>query len=180
MAFSSSLYRFCFLVVVNAINFIDGIDGLAITEVIKIIAVFEFFSAGLTTLAPLGLLIFSSILPLYYFNFKKKGKVFLGDGGSMLLGALTMVYVLYSLGNNYSFKRELIMNKTLFVVIVLFYPLFDLLRVFILRIKKGQSPFIADNRHLHHKLLQISKSSISVNFIILIFELAIILITINI
>jgi UDP-GlcNAc:undecaprenyl-phosphate/decaprenyl-phosphate GlcNAc-1-phosphate transferase len=141
---------FVFLVVVNAINFIDGIDGLAITEVIKIIAVFEFFSAGLTTLAPLGLLILSSILPLYYFNFKKKGKVFLGDGGSMLLGALTMVYILYSLGNNYSFKQELVMNKTLFVVIALLYPLFDLLRVFILRIINGESPFKADKRHLHH------------------------------
>ena len=141
---------FVFLVVVNAINFIDGIDGLAITEVIKIIVIFEFFSNGLTALAPLGLLIIASILPLYYFNFKKKGKVFLGDGGSMLLGALTMVYILYSLGNNYSFKQELVMNKTLFVVIALIYPLFDLLRVFVLRIINGESPFKADKRHLHH------------------------------
>ena len=149
---------FVFLVVVNAINFIDGIDGLAITEVIKIIAVFEFFSAGLTTLAPLGLLILSSILPLYYFNFKKKGKVFLGDGGSMLLGALTMVYVLYGLGNSYSFKQELVMNKTLFGVIVLIYPLFDLLRVFVLRIINGESPFKADKRHLHHLVYYYTKN----------------------
>ena len=148
---------FVFLVVVNAINFIDGIDGLAITEVIKIIAVFEFFSAGLTTLAPLGLLILSSILPLYYFNFKKKGKVFLGDGGSMLLGALTMVYILYSLGNNYSFKQGLFMNKTLFVVITLIYPLFDLLRVFIIRIKNRKSPFHPDQNHIHHLLLNKGK-----------------------
>ena len=141
---------FVFLVVVNAINFIDGIDGLAITEVIKIILVFEFFSNGFTDLAPLGLLIITSIIPLYYFNFKKKRKVFLGDGGSMLLGTLTMVYVLYGLGNNYSFKQELVMNKTLFGVIALIYPLFDLLRVFVLRIINGESPFKADKRHLHH------------------------------
>jgi len=143
---------FVFLVVVNAINFIDGIDGLAITEVIKIIVIFEFFSSGLTALAPLGLLIGSSILPLYYFNFKKKRKVFLGDGGSMLLGTLSMIYVLYSLGNSYSFKQGLIMNKTLFAVLVLLYPLIDLLRVFFLRIKDGHSPFVADQRHLHHLL----------------------------
>ncbi|MDA8644754.1 undecaprenyl/decaprenyl-phosphate alpha-N-acetylglucosaminyl 1-phosphate transferase, partial [Flavobacteriaceae bacterium] len=95
---------FVFLVVVNAINFIDGIDGLAITEVIKIILVLEFFSAGLTALAPLGLLIVSSILPLYYFNFKKKRKVFLGDGGSMLLGTLVMIYTLQTLSQNFNFS----------------------------------------------------------------------------
>jgi len=153
---------FVFLVVVNAINFIDGIDGLAITEVIKIITVFEYFSNGLTALAPLGLLIITSILPLYYFNFKKKRKVFLGDGGSMLLGSLTMVYVLYGLGNSYCFKQELIMNKTLFAVLVLLYPLTDLLRVFILRILDGQSPFVADNRHIHHFLSSKLKSSYKV------------------
>jgi len=149
---------FIFLVIVNAINFIDGIDGLALTEAIKIILVFEFFSNGLSSLAPLGLLIISSILPLYYFNYKKKRKVFLGDGGSMLLGTLIMIYVLYALSNNYFFKQELIMNKTLFGVIVLLYPLFDLLRVFVLRIKNGISPFKADNRHIHHFLVKKTES----------------------
>jgi len=165
---------FVFLVVVNAINFIDGIDGLAITEVIKIIVILEFFSAGLTVLAPLGLLIVSSILPLYYFNFKKKRKVFLGDGGSMLLGTLTIIYILYALSNNYNFNNELIMNKTLFVVFALLYPLIDLLRVFILRIKDGASPFVADQRHLHHVLLKkLEKPFITLLSIELIYALVI-------
>ena len=137
--------------------------------------VFEFFSNGLTALAPLGLLIGSSILPLYYFNFKKKKKVFLGDGGSMLLGTLTMVYVLYGLGNNYSFKEELIINKTLFVVIALLYPLLDLLRVFVLRIIDGQSPFVADNRHIHHFLNKKLKSSYKVILTLFVFNLLILL-----
>ena len=164
---------FVFLVVVNAINFIDGIDGLAITEVIKIIIVIEAFSAGLTEIAPLGLLIIASILPLYYFNFKKKRKVFLGDGGSMLLGTLTMVYVLYGLGNSYSFQEELTINKTLFAVLVLLYPLTDLLRVFILRILDGQSPFVADNRHIHHFLSSKLKSSYKVIITLVIINLMI-------
>ena len=144
---------FVFLVVVNAINFIDGIDGLAITEVIKIIFVIEIFSSGLTSISTLGLLVISSIVPLYYFNFKKKRKVFLGDGGSMLLGTLTMIYILFLLGDKFEFDRDFLINKTLFAVLVLFYPLTDLLRVFIIRIKNGQSPFIADNRHIHHNLI---------------------------
>lgn len=143
---------FVFLVVVNAINFIDGIDGLAITEIIKAILLIEFFSDGFTTLSNLGFLVICSLIPLYYFNFKKKGKVFLGDGGSMFLGTLIMVYLLSILGDNYTMINEFQINKALFCVLVLIYPLTDLLRVFILRLKEGKSPFVADQNHLHHLL----------------------------
>ena len=89
---------FVFLVVVNAINFIDGIDGLAITEIIKAILLIEFFSDSITTLSNLGFLVICCLIPLYYFNFKKRGKVFLGDGGSMFLGTLVIIYLLQVLG----------------------------------------------------------------------------------
>ena len=143
---------FVFLVVVNAINFIDGIDGLAITEIIKAILLIEFFSDGFTTLSNLGFLVICSLIPLYYFNFKKRGKVFLGDGGSMFLGTLAMVYLLSVLGDNYTMINEFQINKALFCVLVLIYPLTDLLRVFILRLKERKSPFVADQNHLHHIL----------------------------
>lgn len=143
---------FVFLVVVNAINFIDGIDGLAITEIIKAILLIEFFSDGFTTLSNLGFLVICSLIPLYYFNFKKRGKVFLGDGGSMFLGALVMVYLLRVLGDNYTMINEFQINKALFCVLVLIYPLIDLLRVFVLRLKERKSPFVADQNHLHHIL----------------------------
>jgi len=158
---------FVFLVVVNAINFIDGIDGLAITEVFKIILIFEFFSEGLSSLAPLGLLTIACLIPLYYFNFKKKRKVFLGDGGSMLLGTLIMIYILQTLSKNYKFANDFHLNKTLFVLIVLIYPLFDLLRVFVLRIKDGNSPFVADNRHIHHLVKRKIKTSFFTTSLIL-------------
>ena len=143
---------FVFLVVVNAINFIDGIDGLAITEIIKAILLIEFFSDGFTTLSNLGFLVICSLIPLYYFNFKKRGKVFLGDGGSMFLGTLAMVYLISVLGDNYTMINEFQINKALFCVLVLIYPLTDLLRVFILRLKEKKSPFVADQNHLHHLL----------------------------
>ena len=143
---------FVFLVIINAINFIDGIDGLATTEVIKTIILIEFFSETLTALRPLATLFILSLLPLYYFNFKKKGKVFLGDGGSLLLGTFVSVYIFHILGPEYSFKDGFQINKTLFSVLVILYPLVDLLRVFILRIKEGKSPFVADQNHIHHLL----------------------------
>ena len=157
---------FVFLVIINAINFIDGIDGLAITEVIKTIALIEFFSVDFTPLAPIGFIVFGSILPLYYFNFKKKKKVFLGDGGSLLLGTLVAIYIFYVLGDTYTLKTDWTINKTLFAVLVLLYPLVDLLRVFLLRIKDGQSPFVADQRHLHHLLIKKLSSPIKSIFTI--------------
>jgi len=149
---------FVFLVVVNAINFIDGIDGLAITIVAKIILIIEYFSNELTPLALLGFLSIVSIIPLYYFNFKKKRKVFLGDAGSMLLGTLVMIYILFVLKEDFQFYPSFKLNKTLFSVVILAYPLIDLLRVFLIRIRNKKSPFTADQNHIHHHILKATNS----------------------
>ena len=162
---------FVFLVVINAINFIDGIDGLAISEVIKALLLVEMVSDKFTILNPLGFLVISSLLPLYYFNFKKKGKIFLGDGGSLLLGSVIMIYLLHVLGPDYKINPNYGINKTLFSVLIILYPLLDLLRVFILRIKDGKSPFIADRNHIHHILLKKFNSMILVDIFLILFSL---------
>ena len=76
--FSQLFTVFVFLVIVNAINFIDGIDGLAITEVIKTILIIELISVEITPLNTLGYIVIFSLLPLYYYNFKKKYKNIFG------------------------------------------------------------------------------------------------------
>ena len=146
---------FVFLVIINSINFIDGIDGLAITEVIKVVLMIEFFSSKFTDLSVIGFITASSLISLYYFNYRKTRKVFLGDAGSLLLGTLVSIYVFYVLGDSYSFNDNFKMNKALFAISILLYPLTDLLRVFILRIKKGVSPFVADNNHFHHHIIKL-------------------------
>ncbi|MDA7807915.1 undecaprenyl/decaprenyl-phosphate alpha-N-acetylglucosaminyl 1-phosphate transferase [Flavobacteriaceae bacterium] len=165
---------FIFLVIVNAINFIDGIDGLAISEVIKTILLIEFFSAGFTELFPLGFVLVATILPLYYFNYKKKRKVFLGDGGSLLLGTLVMIYVLYVLGPDYRLNPKYQINIALFSIMIILYPLVDLFRVFVLRIIDGKSPFIADQRHIHHRINEIINNPINTTLIILSLEFTLI------
>ena len=164
---------FVFLVIVNSINFIDGIDGLAITQVIKTILLVEFFSQS-TDLSVLSLLLISSIIPLYYFNFKIKRKVFLGDGGSLFLGTIVSIYCFYILGNYFSFKNGFEMNKTLFSILVILYPIVDLLRVFLIRIKNKRSPFEPDKNHLHHLLNQKFHKNTSV-LIITVFDLVVVL-----
>ena len=75
------------------------------------------------------------------------------------------------LGNEYQFKDNFQINKTLFAVLVILYPLLDLLRVFILRIKEGKSPFEADQNHLHHLLLKKVNNHSIIVLIIIIVEL---------
>ena len=83
------------------------------------------FSDGFSNLSFLGLLIISSLIPLYYFNFKKKRKVFLGDSGSLLLGTIVAIYTFNLLGNNYVFQTGFEINK-LFSILIILYPLIDL------------------------------------------------------
>ena len=95
-----------------------------------------------------------SILPLLYFNFKKKNKVFLGDSGSLFLGAITSIYVLKILSQDYLIEYVYDMNKILFVLSILVYPIVDIIRIVILRIKEKKSPFEADKKHIHHLVLR--------------------------
>ena len=146
-------------------NSLDDVYFKINTEIIKTILLIELCSAIQTPLTPLFILLVLILIPLYYFNFKKNRKVFLGDGGSLLLGTMVSIYIFYILGNEYEFKSSFQINKVLFTVLVILYPLLDLLRVFILRIKEGRSPFTADQNHLHHLLV---KKGISHKFIVLI------------
>ena len=145
---------FVFLVIVNAINFIDGIDGLGITEVLKVMIVLEYISLDTTPLANIGLIVGLSLIPMYYFNFKKQNKIFLGDAGSLFLGTVIAIYLFYVLGAEYKLNPQFKMNKALLAIGVVLYPLVDLLRVFIIRIAQKKSPFHPDKNHLHHLLLK--------------------------
>tara|TARA_B100001057_G_scaffold281557_1_gene281916 strand:- start:686 stop:1618 length:933 start_codon:yes stop_codon:yes gene_type:complete len=145
---------FVFLVIVNAMNFIDGVDGMAITETVKVILLVEFFSIINTPIYSLGVILVLSCLPLYYLNFKKENKVFLGDAGSLLFGTLIAVYLFHVLGSEYTFKEPYQINKPLFTISLIIYPLADLLRVFIIRISNKKSPFSPDQNHIHHILLK--------------------------
>jgi UDP-N-acetylmuramyl pentapeptide phosphotransferase/UDP-N-acetylglucosamine-1-phosphate transferase len=59
---------------------------------------------------------------------------------------------------------------------LLSYPMFDTLRVFIIRIKDKKSPFTADRNHIHHKLIDLGLSHIKASLIII---LGVILLTIT-
>tara|TARA_B100001741_G_scaffold313653_1_gene320909 strand:- start:3184 stop:4128 length:945 start_codon:yes stop_codon:yes gene_type:complete len=152
--FSQLFTIFVFLVIVNSINFIDGIDGLAITEIIKILSIFIFIvpDNGNITLFYIGVISVATLIPLYYFNYRRKNKIFLGDGGSLYLGTLISIFVFNFLNSDFNFPYSY--NKPILSILILLYPLIDLLRVFVIRIYNKKSPFYPDNNHIHHFFLR--------------------------
>ena len=157
---------FIIVAIVNSINFIDGIDGLAISVVVLFIIGFEFFAISPTSYINLSTILIASLAPLYYFNYRKKNKIFLGDSGSLFLGGIVSVYVIYALSNNYIIKSEFDLHKIVFIFSILLYPIIDITRIFFMRILNGKSPFQPDKKHLHHLLLKKTKKHSTTTFII--------------
>ena len=162
---------FVFIVIINGFNLIDGIDGLASGIGILVSAVFGiwFWITG-----NIGYTIFSfsfvgTLAAFFWFNvFGKKNKIFLGDTGSMIIGFVMGVLACRFL--QLELVREgvtKIPSAPTVVCGVLIVPLFDSLRVFILRIKQGKSPFKADHQHIHHRLLQLGCTHLQATLILI-------------
>ena len=162
---------FVFLVLVNAFNFIDGIDGLAVSFAIFSILGFEYLNES-SLLTLLNTICIGGLIPLYYFNFKKENKIFLGDAGSLFLGSLIAINLFHYLDID---QRVINRNRVLLSVAVLFYPLIDLLRVFIIRINQKKSPFLADKNHIHHIIHDKVKNHFLTSSLILISSLMILI-----
>jgi len=70
------------------------------------------------------------------------------------LGTVIAIYLFHVLGSEYELKGAFSVNKPLFTMSLIVYPLVDLLRVFIIRIRNKKSPFSPDQNHLHHLLVK--------------------------
>lgn len=164
---------FVFVVLVNAFNFIDGIDGLAVSFAIFSILGFEYLNES-SLLTLLNTICIGGLIPLYYFNFKKENKIFLGDAGSLFLGSLIAINLFHYLDIDQTVING---NRILLSIAVLFYPLIDLLRVFIIRISQKKSPFMADKNHIHHIINNKVKNHFLTSSLILISSLMILILS---
>ena len=169
--FAQVFTAFIIVAIINSINFIDGVDGLAISVISVFIILFEFFSVSQTKFQMISTIILTSFLPLLYFNYRTKNKIFLGDSGSLFLGGIVSIYVLNILSSEYVIKKEFDINKMIFVISILTYPILDIIRVFFLRLLTGKSPFIADKKHIHHILLKRFKSHLLTSSFVVVMSL---------
>ena len=143
-----------YIIVVNSMNLIDGIDGLAslIFSLFLGLMGILFWSAApeLFVMVPV---ILGVLITFLNYNVSRVRKIFLGDSGSLLLGTLMSFMLFWLLDSGTQVATDLIINRGYLSVIMLIYPLTDTLRVFVLRVREGRSPFSADRLHLHHKLI---------------------------
>jgi UDP-N-acetylmuramyl pentapeptide phosphotransferase/UDP-N-acetylglucosamine-1-phosphate transferase len=143
------------IVVINAYNLIDGVDGLAASLGILTMGVFGtyFFLADMSLYALLAFAMAGSLMAFLYFNFNP-AKIFMGDSGSLLLGLVNAILVIKFITVADTPASHLPIASSVAVGFsILIVPLFDTLRVFGIRISKGQSPFSPDRNHIHHLLL---------------------------
>lgn len=135
--------------VVNAINFIDGLDGLA-SGVCGIAAVVTFVVAVFTgqwAAALISAAVAGGTLGFLRYNFYP-AKIFMGDGGAYFLG--------FMLGGLSVIGVVKVVTTVALVIpfCILAVPIFDTASVIVQRLRTGVSPFKADKRHLHHRLLE--------------------------
>jgi UDP-GlcNAc:undecaprenyl-phosphate/decaprenyl-phosphate GlcNAc-1-phosphate transferase len=171
--FSQIFSIFIIVAIINSINFIDGIDGLAISVTALFILLFESLSISTTPFFNLSLILIMSIIPMLFFNLRKKNKVFLGDSGSLFFGGLVSIYIMFILSSEYQIIEKYDINKIFYVLSVLTYPIFDITRVVIIRIINGNSPFKADKNHIHHMLVNKFSNHYQVVILILLLSLII-------
>jgi len=130
----------CVLLLINAINLIDGINGLAMMIFITINLFLHYF-LGVT------FNIFIFIFYLFIFFNIYRGKYFLGNSGSLLIGALIAFSTIKAYNLNFTQNNS---AEDIFILFLL--PGIDMLRLFAKRIINKKNPFKADNLHLHHLL----------------------------
>ena len=164
------------VVTINAVNFIDGLDGLAAGVVgIGAAAFFTYYytlTHRLTLSDQTGPALTSAVLTGICLGFLPhnfhRAKIFMGDTGSMLIGLLLAYAPISSLASldpgsltshgayaSGTVNRFGAIVPLLLPAAILVIPYTDLLLAVIRRTRAGLSPFAADRKHLHHRLLDI-------------------------
>ena len=166
---SVSLSILIILLVVNAFNLIDGIDGLAATTGIIANGAFAilFIYIKQYELAAVSLAMAGAVLGFLRFNITP-AKIFMGDTGSLLIGLISAVMALKFMEVNLltSAKLPHLYEAPALTVAILIGPIFDTVRVFIVRILNGGSPFIADRNHIHHRMLKLGFTHLQTTLIL--------------
>ena len=155
--------------VINSLNLIDGIDGLSSGYGIVAASLFSVWACiqGSSVDQLISCSLIGALIPFFVYNvFGKRNKMFMGDAGSYLLGIIFCIMALNVLGST-SYCADVEATLIPFVFAVFAHPVLDTLRVMIMRICRGCSPFKADKTHLHHALVERGLSHLLTTLIII-------------
>jgi UDP-GlcNAc:undecaprenyl-phosphate GlcNAc-1-phosphate transferase len=133
----------------NAINWIDGLDGLAagVSGIAAVVMLVVSLFMGQYAAALIAAALAGGALGFLRYNFNP-AQIFMGDGGAYFMGfTLAGVGVI-------GLVKSVTTVAVLLPYLILAVPILDMSAVIIDRLRSGKSPFVADKRHLHHRLLQ--------------------------
>jgi UDP-GlcNAc:undecaprenyl-phosphate GlcNAc-1-phosphate transferase len=183
---SLALTLIVIVVVMNMMNFIDGLDGLVAGVAIIANGAFFLYSymalqaSGSAVYFSLGTLLSATMagvclgfLPLNW----HPARLFMGDAGSLLVG---LMFAVASISVSSNMDPEMFVKAAggysranyapafmllLLPIAVMIVPTLDFGLAVVRRIAAGKSPFSADRKHLHHRLLDMGHSRLHATLI---------------
>lgn len=132
----------------NAINWIDGLDGLAagVSGIAAVVMMVVSLYMQQPAAALIAAALAGGVVAFLRYNFNP-AQIFMGDGGAYFIGfTLAGVGVI-------GLVKSVGAVAVLLPSLILAVPILDMSAVILLRLRRGLSPFVADKRHLHHRLL---------------------------
>ena len=149
---------FVVIVITNGFNLIDGVDGLA--GGIGLVSSFSFGVIALineqSDMAIIAFTLMGALIGFLKYNFYP-ARIFMGDTGSLVVGMILSILAINCIQYGLVTETLKFPNKgPLLAIAFLAIPLFDSLRVFIVRVLKGDRPLIAGRDHIHHALLDLN------------------------
>ncbi len=148
--------------IINAINILDGINGLSsgICISISLFCATHFVLSSYLGNALLAFCLAAPLLLFFVHNvYGNTSRMFMGDSGTMLLGILMTWFVLSIMNEGkFPYVTEYNVCPTAMVVAIFAVPVADTLRVMVMRVINGHSPFSPDNTHLHHAFVALGFS----------------------
>ena len=143
--FNIFFVSFCIIIVINGTNFADGVNLNIIIyySLITLTLIFLLFEYN-SSLNHYNLIYLSvCLLVICLLNFKNF--LFLGDNGSYLLGFFFSIFLIEFYNLNQSISP-------FFIILLLWYPSFEILFSILRKYAIGNSPLKPDNLHLHHMI----------------------------
>ena len=167
---------FTILVIINGFNLIDGINGLSgsISTLICATLGIWFLLIKRYDLTIIAFSTAGAVIAFLKYNYTP-AKIFMGDTGALLIGLVCSILTIsfIEINNNLDAQHIWKINAGPAVAFgILIFPLFDTLRVFIMRAAKGRSPLSPDRNHIHHLLIDSGFSHMQATTILVIVNLA--------
>ncbi len=165
--------------IINAYNFIDGLDGLASSLGMLSTTVYGlwFILHGNYSFSIISFSLLGALAAFLRFNVHSgKLKIFMGDTGSMLIGFLLSVSLIYFIEENEDVAQPYALISAPAIAFgVIIVPFFDMLRVMFIRVFITRSLSTADKNHIHHRLIRLGLTHIQSTLILVAINLGFII-----